>query len=359
MEDKNELKIELYPQKEPFGDFPKEPVKLSSEINSLSSYKELAYQDYNVPVLNGFYTAHANHYPIRIKPDDIWLIIIQTFSTHVNTNSERLRGMFVSFEGKKEISIKYENLVSIEQVDKKIAEDFSIKINEELKKFLGDELINVLTPEFSTTTNDSKIVCKLTIMDAFKQFFNYKMMLCGCGIPYLILEGTAEDYRKIISKAHKLRIYDLDWYIDRIIPHIEKMAEAKEGKIDVEHFKSIIQVKEKTEPYYRPSAREPEYVKYDYLEGWFLKFFGYYLKKYYSREYDRFEGDTIKIKDFGNLANQMLVCPFTIEEVLTGKSFKMQYRVGFVGCDQNENKEVFPVMGWFVEPYKEPKPRYW
>ena len=55
----------------------------------------------------------------------------------------------------------------------------------------------------------------------------------------------------------------------------------------------------------------------------------------------------------------MLVCPFTIEEVLTGKSFKMQYRVGFVGCDQNENKEVFPVMGWFVEPYKEPKPRYW
>ena len=168
MEDKNELKIELYPQKEPFGDFPKEPVKLSSEINSLSSYKELAYQDYNVPVLNGFYTAHANHYPIRIKPDDIWLIIIQTFSTHINTNSERLRGMFVSFEGKKEISIKYENLVSIKQVDKKIAEDFSLKINEELKKFLGDELINVLTPEFSTTTNDSKIVCKLTIMDAFK-----------------------------------------------------------------------------------------------------------------------------------------------------------------------------------------------
>ena len=203
-----------------------------------------------------FYTAHANHYPIRLKPDDIWLLIIQTFSTHVNTNSESLRNMLVNFDGKKTISIKYPDLVSIKQVDKKIAEDFSIKINEELKKFLGEELIDTLTPEFTTTTNDSKIVCKISIIDPFKQFFNYKMMLCGCGIPYLILEGTSEDYRKIISKAKILRKYDLEWYIDRIIPHIEKMAEVKEGKIDVEHFKSIIQVKEKTEEYYRPSARE-------------------------------------------------------------------------------------------------------
>ena len=354
MENKNELKIELYPQKEPFGNFPKEEASFSSKINSLSSDKKLAYQNSNVPILNGFYTAHANHYPIRLKPDDIWLLIIQSFSTHVNTNSEKLRYMFVNFEDKETIKIEYD-LFTIDQVDKKIAEDFSIKINEKLKEYLGEDLIEILTPNFTTTTNDSKIVCKISIMSIFKKFFNYKMMLCGCGIPYLILEGTSEDYRKIISKAKYLRKYDFEWYIDRIIPHIEKMAEAKEGKIDVEHFKSIIQVKEKTEEYYRPSAIEPDYVKYDYLEGWFLKFFGYYLRKYYSKEYDRFEGDSIKIKDFCNLANQMHIAPFTVEEVLTKKSYKMQYKVGYVGCDQNEQKEVFPVMGWFVEPYTPPK----
>ena len=42
--------------------------------------------DSNVPLLNGFYTAHTNHYPIRIKPDDIWLLIVQAFSNHVNAN---------------------------------------------------------------------------------------------------------------------------------------------------------------------------------------------------------------------------------------------------------------------------------
>ena len=56
------------------------------------------------------------------------------------------------------------------------------------------------------------------------------MHLCGCGLPYIILEGTAEDYKKIIEKGMKLKKYKFEWYINRIIPHIEKMVEAKEEK---------------------------------------------------------------------------------------------------------------------------------
>ena len=37
-------------------------------------------------------------------------------------------------------------------------------------------------------------------MATFKKYFEYKMHLCGCGVPYIILEGTAEDYEKIIKK---------------------------------------------------------------------------------------------------------------------------------------------------------------
>ena len=139
--------------------------------------------------------------------------------------------MFVNFDGKKEISINY-GVSDINQIDQKIHEDFIVKINEKLKEFLGEKILDVLTPDFSTTTKDSSIVCKITIMSAFKKFFNYKMRICGCGIPYIILEGTEEDYKKIISKAKELRKYDFEWYIDRIIPHIQKMVEAKEGKID-------------------------------------------------------------------------------------------------------------------------------
>ena len=95
METKNELKIELYTDNTPRYTFNKQPIKtiLPNDTldHSLNPNQELAYMDTNVPILNGFYTAHTNHYPIRIKPDDIWLLIVQAFSNHVNANSERLR----------------------------------------------------------------------------------------------------------------------------------------------------------------------------------------------------------------------------------------------------------------------------
>jgi hypothetical protein len=353
MNTSNELKIELYPEKKPRYTFDKMPVKniLSKDIldHSLNPNQELAYLNSNVPILNGFYTAHTNHYPIRIKPDDIWLLIVQAFSNHVNANSEKLRHYFVDFDGKKQLTVEY-YLSSIEQVDRKVLENFSEQINEKMKKYLGEKLVDILTPNFSTSTYDSKIVGKISIMGAFKKYFDYKMMLCGCGTPYIILEGTAQDYKEIISKAKELSKYKFDWYINKIIPHIEKMVEAKEGKIDVDYFKNMIQKKEVIEQEYGPSGMYPKDVKYDYISGWFLNFFAYLNTKNYRGDIERFNGDSIKVKDFKKLANQMLIVPFTIVDLVHNKEYLMKYKVGFVGCEQNEKYEVSPVQGWFVSP---------
>ena len=348
----NELKIDLYPGKRPRYTFDKTPVSklITKDVlgHSLNPEQSFAYIDSNVPLLNGFYTAHTNHYPIRIKPDDIWLLIVQAFSNHVNANAEKLRHYFVNFDGKQKLKVFYE-LSDIEQVDRKTLENFSEQINEQMKKYLGEKLLDILTPNFSTSNYDSKIVCKISIMGAFKKYFQYKMKLIGCGIPYIILEGTAQDYKKIISKANELEKYKFDWYINRIIPHLEKMVEAKEGKIDVNYFKNIIQKKEVTETEYGPSGMREYEVKHDYISGWFLNFFAY-SKRYSDGKYIKFEKDTIKVEDFDSLANQMLIVPFTIEDEVHGKTYEMKYKVGFVGCDQNENKQVFPIQGWIVSP---------
>lgn len=353
---KNELKIELYTDREERYSFPKEELKNSSvffhTMSSLEPERKLAFIDTNVPIFNGFFTALTNHLPIRLKPDDIWLLIIQSFSNHINENSEKLRNMFVNFEGQKTITINY-SLSDINQITKEIHEDFIIQINEKLKEHLGEEILNILTPDFSTTTKDSSIVCKITIMSAFKKFFKYRISLKGCGVPYIILEGTAEDYKKIIIKAKELRKYDFEWYIDRIIPLIQKMVDAKEGNIDIDHFKNMIQNKELVEQVTPPSGSKPEDRKFDTLDGWFLKFFAYYAPLDYFKHYRIFDGNSIKIKDINKLANQILKAPFTVEDKVHKREYEMEYKVGFVGCDQNEKKEVFPVMGWCVGPFKE------
>ena len=199
--DKNELKIELYPENLPKYNFEKKSIKniLSEKTlaHSLDKNKDLAYLGSNVPLLEGFFISHCNHYPIRIKPDDVWLLIVQAFSHHVNANSEELRHYFVNFEGKKTLTVNYNGIFYIENVDKKILENFAEQINEQMKEYLGEEIIQNLTPNFTTTDYNSTIICKLSIMGAFKKYFEYKMSLATCGIPYIIFEGNIEDYKSI------------------------------------------------------------------------------------------------------------------------------------------------------------------
>ena len=182
--------------------------------------------------MSGLFKAYCNHYPIRIKPDDLWLLIVQCFSHHVNDNAKDLRKYFVNFEGKKKLEIKIECL----KIEKENLEIFVEEINQELKKYIGNEVIEYLTPDFTTTDINTKLVCQMSIMDTFKKYFDYDFDEIACGIPYIILEGEAEDYRKIILKAKNLSKYNFGWYIDRIIPIIQKMVDAKEGKVDIDFF---------------------------------------------------------------------------------------------------------------------------
>ena len=138
--DSGELKIELYPDEKPRGNLEKQSLKEIYITKGTLGYsfnenQNLAFANTNVPLLNGFYTAHINHYPIRIKPDDIWLLIVQAFSHHVNFNSEKLRKYFVNFDGKKELIVEY-ILKDLSDFDVKYLKDFCIQINKQMEEYL-------------------------------------------------------------------------------------------------------------------------------------------------------------------------------------------------------------------------------
>ena len=341
----NDLKIILFPENKPKGNLQKKPFKYLIDKNTLGfSFdvnEQLGYTDKKVPVLEGFFEAFLCHYPIRIKPDDIWLLIVQAFSHHVNANSEELRNYFVNFDGKKTLKVSYVNkILNISQIKKKDLEDFSIQINEQMINYLGEDIIENLTPNFTTTNYDSTIICRMSIMGAFKKYFSYKMDIgITCGFPYIILEGSAKDYYKIKSKAKKLSKYQFGWYIDRILPIIEKMIEAKEDKIDIDFFKNMIRSE-----YFPGICGGGD----NYIYGWILKFFAYIIDS--ENKLKRFNYYRIKSDYLENLAAQQLIVPFNIEDINLKKEYNMKYKVGFIGCKQNEENEVFPVQGWIVSP---------
>ncbi len=184
-------------------------------------------------------------------------------------------------------------------------------------------------------------------MGAFKHYFDYGMQILGCGVPYVVLDGTSEDYKKIIDKDIYLKKYKFDWYIDRIIPHLKKMVEAKEGKMDKEYFKNMIQRKELIEELLGVSGIKLGEYQVNALSGWFLQFFSHIKSKDKINTYE-FKGESIQIEDFELLADQILKVPFILDDDVNKKKYNMKFEAGFVGCDQNENKEVFPVQGWWA-----------
>ena len=247
----------------------------------------------------------------------------------------------------------YQQLVTPD-ADKQHYEDFIIQINNKIKDYLGKELIDILNPNFTTTDKNSTIICKLSAMNAFKKYFEYKMNIgiSICGIPYIILEGSVEDYKEILKKINFLKKYDFNWYVDRIIHHINKMIEAKEGNIDTNYFKSFIQDEKITESMGGNNCLPPDLrkkseikIKVDYIKGWFLDFFAYYGKE---EKYKKMTGRYIKIEDFNSLAEQILVVPFKMEDRIQSKIYEMKFNVGFFGCSLNSKKEVCPSSGWNV-----------
>ena len=344
-----ETRIDTYFNKKYRFTFDKKPITSLVENSlghSLQESQELAFLGSNVPVLNGFFTAHCNHYPIKLKPDDIWLLIIQAFANHVDLNSYSLKKNFVNFDGKKELIVKYP-LSDKKEINKEVLQDFIKQMINQITDYIGKELLDILSPNFTTTTFDSQIICKISIMGAFKHYFDYGMIICGCGVPYVVLDGTAEDYKKIIDKAKYLKKYKFDWYIDRIIPHLEKIVEAKEGKMDIEYFKNMIQKKELIEIKYGLSGFKIGEYQVNALSGWFLQFFSHIQSRDRKKTLE-FKDESINISDFELLANQILKVPFILYDDVHKEKYNMNFKAGFVGCDQNENKEVFPVQGWWA-----------
>jgi hypothetical protein len=49
--------------------------------------------------------AYNGHHHLILRPDDIWLSIMTQFSFYINARAEEFRDKFVSFDGKKELTV--------------------------------------------------------------------------------------------------------------------------------------------------------------------------------------------------------------------------------------------------------------
>ena len=79
----------------------------------------------------------------------IWLLISQGFARHINANQEAMRDYIVDFSGKQSLIVKTDK--QLEDPTLSWSEIFP-QFTEQIKKQVGNSLVETLTCNFSTTT---------------------------------------------------------------------------------------------------------------------------------------------------------------------------------------------------------------
>lgn len=216
------------------------------------------------PFFNAFSHAFNNHCPLIITPDGVWLTILNGLCHHIDTDPEGLRHHFVEHKGKAKIEIK-RGAVNWQNADDSfwngIIVSDSDSFSNQIKNHIGKKH-DLIVCDFSTSTLTDKVSSSVALMGAMKHFFEYKMMF-ACGLSNVTVTGTPEDWGNISDRVRALSELGLGWWTDQLLPVIDQMRLACEGKPEIDFW---------TRAYLK--HRKGSGGDYD-VSGWINTFFPY------------------------------------------------------------------------------------
>lgn len=210
--------------------------------------------------------AYADHRPLVLSPDMIWIIISQGFSRYVNAHQEQLRSQIVDHEGKIDLVVQSEFDLLSENADWcGLIDSFIMDIRKHTKNGIADVIIS----DFSTTGVIERIASGVTLMETMDSYFNYESFWVACGIPSITLKGTPDDWRRVLTKTNELKKYGLGKWVKRLEPILKEFIQAAEGKPNRSFWQDI--VKKKSVNALKGRLCNP--TKPTKLDGWLLSFF--------------------------------------------------------------------------------------
>lgn len=307
---------------------------LDGPIESCFDYHGTVVKDvYYQPLLAAVYVAFSQHRPLVVTPDAVWITIAQGIAHHMAIHGERLRPRLVSHQGKLDLVYTVNDWVkgSPENPWADAFADWATQI----RQHVGPTVYDVLACDFSTSGPVEQAVGQIVMMDIFERYFRY-VLLCVCGIPSITLEGTPADWQRLRDKAEGLRIFDIDWWLEHLLPICDHFVRASAGDIDLKHWQSICKLQDA--------------YGGDIINGWIAKLFPYlraFSRGPCTRRNPIFEDG----QGFQTLVAPpgLSRVPFIWVDQVTNQEWNMEAIGGLVGVTQNPNSLALrPKVGWAV-----------
>lgn len=293
------------------------------------------------PFVATLYIAYADHRPISISPDMIWLLICQGFSTHVNNNIEELRKKFVKFDGKKKLIVNTQ-LISQEFKKGSTKSPWPLAfpvMSDSISKYVKSDIQNLYVQSFSTTTSVEKVAYEVALLDVMGGYFEYEFSTM-CGIPTINIEGTKTDWLKIKNGLQHFKGYKIDNWINSLEPIIQQFVDASDNKIDTAFWSNIFKRKDESGG--------------PYITGWIIKFFPYInnnnqmeINPYIYKEPKKLTEGLLTNQFNNGLSKANFIWNYY------GTNYEMEFLAGFIGIKQDLNTLTLrPEIGWLVKDKK-------
>ena len=306
------------------------------------------------PFVKAVHLAYQCHRSLVLSPDMFWLLITQGLAKHINNNPEELREKFVNFSGKEQIEVRCDHF--IKGAIENSWEDVFGELSQQIRQRIGDGNYSTIVAEFTTTGRVEKAAFEIVLMDCMKNYFEF-LLRSSCGIPEVVLEGEPDDWSRLRDKTMTLGgKFNLNWWIDKVVPILDQIAENAAGKDSPELWENIYKDVDL-------GSGNPM------ISGWIAKFFPY-LGREGPGSRNPMLNDSIKpkkqVEGYGrgprrNTYNDQVKSGITVD-ILPGslskvpflwqhldQTYKMEFLAGFTGFTQNvETSEIRPKIGWAV-----------
>lgn len=295
-------------------------------------------------LLGTIFEAYSEHVPLSLRADDLWLAIILNFGRYVKSNSQELRHLFVDHEGRKQLVVKTESPY-MEYTTEAHWESLINLMADEIKKNTKDELVDWMTPTFSTTTKKDKMVAQVALMSTVNDYFAMKWDL-ACGLTQVTLEGTLEDWQHLYTKAEgliKYGVQDLTNWANLLLPVLAEFVNAFQGKVNQDFWQRICTSKR------RGSGGQQN------LRGWFLVFAPFDDKGRYRLETLE---NVLKDHNYGTVSdNDICDCALDLQVTVDDhlkKNHHVVFYAGLLATYYDVDKNVLsPTVDWIMIEKKE------
>ncbi|MFF2549547.1 DUF4419 domain-containing protein [Nocardia sp. NPDC058058] len=296
------------------------------------------------PLLAAVGRAFAEHRPLVLSPDAVWLTIAQGIAQHIRLHAEELRPLLVRHAGRKRLEVVLGGgLPRSAEIWQGVVESWSKLLAAEI------EHADLFECDFTTSSEVDRVAGRVVLLDAYSPYYSL-WMSCVCGIPSLTLTGTADDWRKIRSRVGRLGEFGLGQWVRSLEPIADQFVRAATGDVDTAFWQRI----------YNPADAYGGEV----ITGWIARLYPYlvidsapktpnHLLDLPIAEPRDLTGDDA-MGYFGPGVRSTSI-PATLSKVIVnvndrvaGENRALALYAGLVGITQDDDGSLRPVAGWHL-----------